>query len=75
MFSLWVLSFTTMFCVIYLQDSMKFVTTGFQPSEFSNTMYNTFARASWGLALSWLIFACRHGYGGNHDIKLVVNTE
>ncbi len=61
---LWVVSLTTMFCVTYLQNTMEYLTTGTQPSELANALYNTFAKASWGLALSWLIFACRHGYGG-----------
>ncbi len=61
---LWLLSLGTMMCVTYWQDTVEYFSTGTQPSEFANVAYNTFARAAWGLALGWLIFACFHGYGG-----------
>ncbi|XP_063822750.1 nose resistant to fluoxetine protein 6-like [Ostrinia nubilalis] len=38
-----------------------------QPSwsnQFLDSMYNSFIRPAWALALGWLVFACAHGYAG-----------
>ncbi len=39
-------------------------------SDAASAAYNAFHRLAWGVALSWLIFACHHGYGGFVDAFL-----
>ncbi|XP_045494785.1 O-acyltransferase like protein-like [Colias croceus] len=33
-------------------------------NQLFDNLFNSFSRTIWSLALSWLIFACVHGYGG-----------
>ena len=33
-------------------------------STAANVMYGTFSRCVWAVALSWVVFACKYGYGG-----------
>ncbi len=54
--------------VTFGEDSVGYWLEGTEPAEWLNVMYNTFARSAWGFALSWLIFACFHGYGGNEIV-------
>lgn len=35
-----------------------------QVSVMENAFYETFSRVAWSISLSWIIFACIHGYGG-----------
>lgn len=64
---LWVLAFATGFAVIYgLDVRLANVTKTY--SAFENAFYGGFHRAAWALALSWLIFSCCRGYGGELHI-------
>ncbi len=62
---LWAVAFALGIVVTFGEDSVGYFLEGTEPAEWLNVMYNTFARSAWGIALSWLIFACFHGYGGN----------
>lgn len=33
-------------------------------STFSAATYESFSKIGWGLMMSWVVFACYHGYGG-----------
>ena len=58
---MWEAAFLTGFAVVYgLYDFRK----THQMSLFVATMYNTFQRLAWSLALAWVIFSCSKGYGG-----------
>lgn len=37
---------------------------GYESTAVEAATYDAFSRVGWGLALSWVIFACHHGYGG-----------
>lgn len=44
-------------------------------SDFAKVTYNMFQHLAWGLAMSWLIFACHHGYGGNIFENILIPKE
>ena len=37
-----------------------------KPGKLETVLYGSFYRFLWALALSWVIYACVFGYGGNH---------
>lgn len=39
--------------------------TSTEYNPYSSALYNAFARPSWAICVSWVIFACSVGYGGN----------
>ena len=42
----------------------QYAVTETDPSQAASVLFNTFGRSAWAAALSWLVFACFHGYGG-----------
>jgi hypothetical protein len=57
----WEAAFLCAFAVVYgLYNARK----SHQITLFTSTIYNTFQRISWSLALAWVIFSCSKGYGG-----------
>ena len=34
-------------------------------------IYNCFQRVGWSLSLSWIIFSCTKGYGGNVNLRII----
>lgn len=59
---LWIISLATMLYIAFglhplLQD-------GYEYNRLFNTLFASLSRTIWGIALSWIIFACVHGYGG-----------
>ncbi len=65
---LWAVAFGTGLAVVYAMDSVGYMATMSAASDVANAFNNTFSRSAWGLALGWLIFACFHGYGGEHHM-------
>lgn len=41
------------------------VFVGNSPPKAALDIYGGFHRLAWGMAVSWVIFACCRGYGGN----------
>jgi peptidoglycan/LPS O-acetylase OafA/YrhL len=58
---MWQAAFLTGFAVVYGLHDARVSLTG---TLLAATIYNTFQRLAWPLALSWVIFACVKGYGG-----------
>ena len=69
--SIWALAWAVGLAVIYGLDANEYNMTNTEPSFAARVIFNTFHRLGWGLAMSWLIFACFHGYGGD---KLSTST-
>lgn len=65
--ALWAISFAMGMSVVYGEDSVNYSLERDEPAQWLNVSYNTFARSAWGFAMSWLIFACFHGYGGDNS--------
>ncbi|XP_038214627.1 O-acyltransferase like protein-like [Zerene cesonia] len=59
--AMWMLSLA-MFAVIFYY-TYEIMQLDWDNQIFDN-FYNSFGRPIWSLALSWVIFACIHGYGG-----------
>ncbi|XP_038214628.1 O-acyltransferase like protein-like [Zerene cesonia] len=58
---LWIISlgiFTTIFYLSYAVLQLDW------DNQLFDNFFNSFSRTFWSFALSWLIFACVHGYGG-----------
>lgn len=66
---LWTLAFITGLACIYGLDSFHIAWTQVEPLAFNTAMYGVFQRLGWGVSLSWLIFACTKGYGGNSRLS------
>jgi hypothetical protein len=58
---LWQVAFLSAFAVVYGLHNERLSMNG---TLVVATLYNTFQRMVWALALSWVIFACVKGYGG-----------
>jgi len=58
----WVASTVMGLAVIYgLRDYYK---DGTKPSKAADVLYLTFSRSAWGVAVSWVVYACATGYAG-----------
>ena len=59
----WVASTAMGLAVIYgLTDYYQDPTV--HPTKKANVLYLTFSRSAWGLAVSWVVYACATGYAG-----------
>ncbi|CAL4137187.1 unnamed protein product, partial [Meganyctiphanes norvegica] len=60
----WVLAVTVGLLVCYGIYPYNKADDNIVPKQELADLYNGFARASWGLALLWVVVACHTGYGG-----------
>lgn len=58
----WAASLSVVFSVIF--GPYESQQPGYESTVFEAATYDAFTRVAWGFALSWIIFACHHGYGG-----------
>ncbi|KAL5292654.1 hypothetical protein ACFFRR_011434 [Megaselia abdita] len=58
----WSAAIATVFSVVFGPYNSQQV--GYVSTAAEAATYDVFSRVGWGLALSWIIFACHHGYGG-----------
>ena len=63
--ALWAVAFATGLAIVYGLDPYGYQEKGY-PSVIASAFYNGYNRMAWALAMSWLIFACYHGYGGKN---------
>jgi len=73
-FVLWILSLALIMIVVYGLDMYKVIQDPEYYSKLANVSYQCFHRLAYSLALSWLVFACFHGYGGNSRETLIALT-
>jgi len=59
----WTMAFIVGYLVVYGLNLPDYF-AGNLPSKAVNAVYGGFHRLAWGMALSWVIFACCRGYGG-----------
>ena len=78
---LWQVSIVTMALVVWGTHGIQ-VKVGergwplalFIPTEIpyaTGIIYNCFQRVGWSLSLSWIIFSCTKGYGGNVYLRII----
>ncbi|CAO1428231.1 unnamed protein product [Diamesa tonsa] len=69
---LWFLSMSAVISIIL--GMYSFQDDDHLQSQFMNSLYLAFGHLGWSMALSWIIFACHHGYGSfiNHFLSLSV---
>ncbi len=60
----WILASITGYLVIYGLNLPE-IFAGNIPPKAALDIYGGFHRLAWGVAVSWVIFACCRGYGGN----------
>ena len=60
----WTLAIGTGIAVVFGMDVPARYDEGRMPSEVTNAFYGSLHRLAWGLALSWVVWACSKGYGG-----------
>lgn len=58
----WLLSLASMAAVIFANYPLMQIDTEATPLEFG--LYDALSRVIWSVAISYIIFACVHGYGG-----------
>ncbi|XP_044737962.1 nose resistant to fluoxetine protein 6-like [Chrysoperla carnea] len=59
---LWLLTAAVMLYIIF--GNYPGLDDNFQYSRLYNSLFTGFHRNLWALGLSWIVFACIHGYGG-----------
>ncbi|XP_044737874.1 nose resistant to fluoxetine protein 6-like [Chrysoperla carnea] len=59
---MWILTGAVMLFIVF--GNWPIVNGDFVPSRLYNSLYIGFHRSVWALGLSWIVFACIHGYGG-----------
>ena len=40
---------------------------GYIPDTPANVIYAILSRFAWSVVLSWIVFACKYGYGGKYE--------
>lgn len=58
----WGLALATLLGVVFGNYPLQQVDS--HVTVLQSAFYETFSRITWSMALSWVIFACIHGYGG-----------
>lgn len=58
----WSVAIATIFSVVF--GPYNSLQKGYESTALEAATYDQFSRVGWGIALSWVIFACHHGYGG-----------
>lgn len=61
-FLAWGAAIGTLFSIVFGPYSSQ--QPEYEPTIFEAATYDAFTRVAWGFTLSWIIFACHHGYGG-----------
>ena len=41
-------------------------------TTFEAVVYRCFSKTGWSLALSWIVFSCHHGYGGEKRCQICI---
>ena len=41
-------------------------------TTFEAVVYRCFSKTGWSLALSWIVFSCHHGYGGEKRCRICI---
>ena len=59
---MWVLAAATGMSVVY--GNYPAIEGNYIRSTASNVIYGTLSRFAWAIVLSWVVFACKYGYGG-----------
>ena len=69
---LWVCSVALGFAVVFGLYSLRGKTRPYDAgfSKFESAFYHGFSRIAWGLALSWVTFACVKGHGGKYIVHI-----
>ena len=68
----WIVSASLAYTVIYGLDIESFYLYGDLPPWPIHVLFGGFSRFAYGIALSWLIFACVHGYGGRPIFMMIL---
>lgn len=58
----WAATFAVVFSVVFGPYNSQ--QPGYESTALEAATYDAFSKVAWGFALSWIIFACHHGYGG-----------
>lgn len=58
----WGAALTIVFSVVFGPYNSQ--QPGYESTAAEAASYDALTRVAWGVALSWIIFACHHGYGG-----------
>lgn len=58
----WLLTFASMATVVFANYPLAQLDS--TATSLENGLYISLSRVAWALALSYIIFACAHGYGG-----------
>ena len=78
---MWQVSFIVGMLVIFGLANIRSTTTTTLESwsMFEAVMYRCFSKTAWSLSLSWVVFSCHHGYGGDKQLTSfllqVTNTK
>lgn len=61
-FIFWIIALAVMAAVIFGMIPLQKMDHQFNHAE--DTVYNSFAKTGWSVAVIWIIVACVYGYGG-----------
>jgi len=62
--TIWLITFCTIFGIIFGIFPLQQTHMAHDETRLQASFYLSLSRVSWAIALSWIIFACSHGYGG-----------
>jgi len=65
--ALWLCSAAVLIAVVYGRDEYEAKIDPESVSKLGNVFYGSLHKLAYSLALSWLVFACFHGYGGTQS--------
>lgn len=58
----WLVAVGTILSIIFGPYNMQQL--DYKATDLESAFYESFSRVCWAISLSWIIFACVHGYGG-----------